>query len=146
VERVLVESHPDELCEVERHRSHRGAEPVTVGGSYGLEPGVQRGVGGQRIVALRHGLLGAPDVPHSWSEVVRGVLPGETVLESALGDHRGGTQVRQHLGDRPLRRVRAAGQLLLSQRSRQVLQAVDGGPQGVEVRLSREEGRVLVGR
>jgi hypothetical protein len=97
---------------------------------------VQRGVGGQRIVALRHGLLGAPDVPHSWSEVVRGVLPGETVLESALGDHRGGTQVRQHLGDRPLRRVRAAGQLLLSQRSRQVAQAVDGGPQDVDPRLS----------
>jgi len=60
VEGVLVESHVGELREVERHRSHRGAEPVTVVGCEVLEPAEQRGVRGWRLVALRGGLLAFP--------------------------------------------------------------------------------------
>src|SRR4051812_43933877 len=114
-------------------------------GVTGLDAGEQLRVGGQGVVALREGALGVPGVPHAWGEVVGGVPAGECVLQPALGDHRAGAQVREHLRDGPLRRVGAAGQLLLGHRCCQVPQALDGGPQRVEVRVSVQRGwRVVV--
>ena len=61
---------------------------------------------------------------------------GEGVVEPALRDDGAGAEVRQDVGDAPLGRVGAAGQLVGAHLGDQVVEPADGGAERFDVWLS----------
>ena len=93
-------------------------------------------VGTQAVRGLGPRVLGIPRIPDRDEGIPSGrLLSGQACLQEQAEDLGPGAEVGEHLGDRPLTRVRPLLQLGPLERSDQGLQPVVGVPQRADPRV-----------
>jgi len=103
---MFAEAHPCQRGGVELHPEHRQMQPRPLVGVEGLEALDDRFVGLQGVGRLRLRAPRIPRLPDGGERLpARRVLSAQAGIEEEAEDLRLGAEMRQHLGDRPLRVV-----------------------------------------